>query len=413
VTHTVAIAGIAGGGDGVGRLDDGIAVFVPRTAPGDEAEVEVTERKTRYARGRLVDLVKRSPDRVDPPCPHYVRDRCGGCQLQHLSTEAQREIKSSLVGDALRRIGKRDVPDPPVVGSPDGWRYRSKITLAVSGRCIGLRRFDDPGSVFDLEDCALVGERVMRLWSEVGTQRRLLPPDLDTLMLREDRDGRLHVMAAGGSLVWDANELAQKLGDGSISYWWRPKNGAARVVAGPTTGFPAVAFEQANSTLAQEIRRAAVDGLGHLAGQVVWDLYGGVGDTAELLSERGGLVWSIDSDRSAVEWGKARGSSAVRRLVGKVEENLERMDRPDAVIVNPPRTGLDKSVAKYLEGWTSGTGQEWMQPGRRRVAYVSCDPATLARDLGRMPSLRIRSLTAFDVFPQTAHVETLAVMEGV
>ena len=156
VTHTVAISGIVAGGDGVGRLDDGIAVFVSRTAPGDQAEIEVTERKRRFARARLVSLSTPSPSRVDPTCPHYERDRCGGCRLQHLSGEAQREVKSRLVGDAMRRIGKRDVTDPPIVSSPNAWRYRSKITLAAAAGRIGLHREDAPGSPFDLEDCLLV-----------------------------------------------------------------------------------------------------------------------------------------------------------------------------------------------------------------------------------------------------------------
>lgn len=409
VTPVVAISGIVAGGDGVGRLDDGMAVFVSRTAPGDQAEIEVTERKRRFARARLVSLSTSSPSRVDPTCPHYERDRCGGCRLQHLSEAAQREVKRCLVGDAIRRIGKRDVPDPPIVPSPSAWRYRSKITLAIADGHIGLHREDRPGSPFDLEDCLLVSERVMQLWTSVRGNRRLLSGDLDSLVLREDRDGRLHVMAIGGDVAWDAAPLAAELGDERICYWWRPGKGAARIVAGSRTGFPAVAFEQVNTELAKQIRLAAVDGLGDVADKTVWDLYGGVGDTAELLSDRGARVCSIDSDRAAVEWGISRGSSRVKRLVGRVEENLHRMRTPDAIVVNPPRAGLATPVTRFLEEGAKGAGGAEL----RQLAYISCDPATLARDLSRMPSLTIRSLTAFDLFPQTAHVETLALLEGV
>ncbi|UCD25775.1 MAG: class I SAM-dependent RNA methyltransferase [Gemmatimonadota bacterium] len=405
--QTVTIGGIAAGGDGVGRLSDGMAVFVPRTAPGDEAEIEVTERKGRFARARLVRLAGSGPDRVDPPCPHYEGDRCGGCRLQHMSVSAQREVKGRLVGDALRRIGKREVSDPSVVPSSEQWRYRSKITLAVADGRIGLHREDSPGSVFELDDCLLVRERVMRLWGKMREQRRFLPVKLESLVLREDRDGRLHAMVAGGDESWDAGELAVRLGDEEISFWWRPEKGAARVVAGPTTGFPAVAFEQVNAELAQEVRLEAVRGVGDVAGKVVWDLYGGVGDTAELLRARGAEVWSIDSDRTAVEWGRARGSSEVKRLVGRVEESLGRMPIPAAIVVNPPRAGVDSGVARFVENWAGVA-----RAGVQRLAYVSCDPATLARDLGRMPSLHIRSVTAFDLFPHTAHVETLALLEA-
>ena len=169
-----------------------------------------------------------------------------------------------------------------------------------------------------------------------------------------------------------------------------------------------MAFEQVNTELAKQIRLAAVDGLGDVADKTVWDLYGGVGDTAELLSDRGARVCSIDSDRAAVEWGISRGSSRVKRLAGRVEENLHRMRTPDAIVVNPPRSGLATPVTRFLEEGAKGAGGAEL----RQLAYISCDPATLARDLSRMPSLTIRSLTAFDLFPQTAHVETLALLEG-
>lgn len=114
---------------------------------------------------------------------------------------------------------------------------------------------------------------------------------------------------------------------------------------------------------------------------------------------------TVDWDGAAVEWGKARGSAGVERIAGRVEEVLFRLPEPGAIVVNPPRTGLNAVVARFIEQW----GQRLRG---RRVAYVSCDPATLARDLTRMPSLRVGSLMAYDLFPQTAHVETLAMLEA-
>ncbi len=405
VITSVAISGIAAGGHGVGRLEDGVAVFVPRTAPGDVAEVEVLLRKQRYARARLVSVRNPGAGRCEPLCEHYVRDRCGGCQLQHLSTATQLQVKSNLVGEALRRIGKRDVEDPPIVPSPAVWRYRSKISMAVGNGRIGLRPEDRPDSLFQLNDCLIVSERVMELWGRLRQQSSLLPDPLDSLVLSEDRDGRLHVVAAGGSVVWNAEPLAALLDDPSISFWWKPEKGAPRVVAGTRDAFPVVAFEQANTPLARSIRREATEGLGEVAGQVTWDLYGGVGDTAELLSGMGARVWTVDWDRAAVEWGEAHGSEKVTRIAGRVEEALFRLPEPDAVVVNPPRTGLAAAVTRYLDGWAR-------ESRGRRVAYVSCNPATLARDLTRMESLRVMSLTAYDLFPQTAHVETLAMLEA-
>lgn len=402
---SVSISGIAAGGDGVGRLADGLAVFVPRTAPGDLADVEVHRRKRRFAHARLVALRSPGPGRSDPPCEHYVRDQCGGCQLQHLTIATQLEVKRSLVGEAVRRIGKRQIADPPIVPSTTDWRYRSRIRLSVANGRIGLRPADRPDSTFQLNDCLIVSERVMGLWRRLREQSTLLPAHLDSLVLRVDREEMLHVVVVGGSVAWDAAALAAALNDPSISYWWKPERGAARVVAGAHAGFPAVAFEQVNSSLAQAIRAAAVEGLGDVGGGVVWDLYGGVGDTAELLNERGARVWTVDWNRAAVEWGKVRGSSGVERLAGRVEETLFRLPEPEAIVVNPPRTGLDAVVTGFVEQWAR-------RLRGRRLAYVSCNPATLARDLTRMPSLRIESLTAYDLFPHTAHVETLALLEA-
>ncbi len=405
MTTSVSIRGIAAGGDGVGRLEDGLAVFVPRTAPGDLAEVDVFQRKQRFARARLVSVRAPGYGREEPRCEHYVRDRCGGCQLQHLSVATQLQVKRSIVGEAIRRIGKRQVEDPPIVPSPTAWRYRSKIRLSVADGRIGLRREDRPDSPFQLNDCLITSERVMQLWSRIQERATMLPPAADSLLLREDREGMLHLVAVGGAVGWDAGPLSAALNDPMISFWWKPERGAPRVVAGARTGFPAVAFEQVNTHLAQTVRLAAVDGLGDVRGQKIWDLYGGAGDTAELLHERGAQVWTVDWDRAVVAWGKARGSGGVQRLAERVEEVVFRLPEPDAIVVNPPRTGLTTAVTKFIAEWAR-------RPQGRRLAYVSCNPATLARDLTRMESLRVETITAYDLFPHTAHVETLALLEA-
>lgn len=402
----VAITRISAGGDGVARLPDGLVVFVPRTAPEDQAEVEVEERRKRFARARLVGLVRPGAARVEPECPHYTADRCGGCQLQHLTPASQLEVKARIVGDALRRIGRQEVPDPGIVPAPAVWRYRTKITLAVSGQRIGLHPHDAPAAVFALRDCRITREPLMRLWSLVSVHRALLPQELEDLVLREDRGGGLHLVVGGGKEPWDAGPLAAAVGERDVSYWWRPRGGAARVVAGPLTGFPALAFEQVNPVLGSRIRDDAVSALGEVAGSVVWDLYGGVGDTARLLAGRGATVWSVDRDRGAIEWARQQeGGDRIHWVTGLVEESLHRLPAPDAVVVNPPRSGLVPRVSGALERWSAG------RPGAR-LAYVSCDPATLARDLARMPSLRLTQVRAYDLFPQTSHVETVAVLEA-
>src|SRR5919205_4112468 len=165
----VTIESIAAGGGGVARAD-GLVIFVPRSAPGDSGDVEF-ERRGRFVRAEFTRLHTRSSLRTEPQCAHYTRDRCGGCQLQHLRYEAQLDAKARIVRDAMERIGRRVIETPEVRRSPDQWRYRRKLTLALrrrSGRWIaGLHPFDSPRRVFELRDCPITDEQVMGVWQEV------------------------------------------------------------------------------------------------------------------------------------------------------------------------------------------------------------------------------------------------------
>ena len=419
MTELVAITAIAAGGDGVGRLADGRAVFVPRTAPGERVRLrDGVKLHKHFARGELAEVVAPAPNagpaagaRVTPPCPHYGRDRCGGCQLQHLAYDAQLAAKRAIVGEALRRIGKLDVADPEIVEAVEEWRYRAKISLAVKPvgrsdrRTVGLHPYDRPGAVFQLADCHIVNFQLMALWRELKPRLDLLPAKLTRLTLRLDREGRRHVIAESAGEPWlDADRLRVALpeGDGVIC-WWQPADGAARVVAGPATGFPATAFEQVNPEMGTLARRWAVERLGDVRGAVVWDLYGGIGDSAVQLAERGAQVVSVDADEKAIEWARGRDvGRPVRFIAGKAEDVLPTLPEPLAVVVNPPRAGLHWNVTLRLTG----------QPVPR-LAYLSLDPATLARDLQRLSvNYRLTAVRAFDLFPQTAHVETVAVLEG-
>src|SRR3954467_3245140 len=151
-TISVPIDSIAAGGDGVGR-SNGLVVFVPRTAPGDVVTAQIAGRG-HFARGSLRNVVTPSLTRIEPPCPHYTRDRCGGCQLQHMTYEAQLSAKQLIIRDSLQRIGKRTVDAPPIERSPKDWRYRTKLTLALRRSGVrwiaGLHPYDDPVRVFPL-----------------------------------------------------------------------------------------------------------------------------------------------------------------------------------------------------------------------------------------------------------------------
>ena len=406
MTDLVSITKIAVGGDGVGRLSDGRVVFVPRTAPGDRIRLRdgSLHRHRNFARATLGEVAQAGEARVAPPCPHYVHDHCGGCQLQHLAYDAQLVAKRAIVGDSLRRIGKLKVEDPEVVEALEEWRYRTKISMDVKSS-IGLHPYDRPNFVFPLADCHITDFRLMALWRELRGKLSMLPQPLTRLTLRLDRDERRHVIAESAGEPWlNAAELRRALQgsvDGEVVCWWQPVDGAARVVAGPTTGFPATAFELVNPGMGMLTRRWAVEQLGDVRAQTVWDLYGGIGDTAALLVERGANVVSVDADEKAVTWGRDR-LPAARFIAARAEDVLPSLPAPHAVVVNPPRGGLHWDVSLRL---TSAPVS--------KLVYISCDPATLARDLARLNvNYQVVAVRAFDLFPQTADVETVAVLEA-
>jgi 23S rRNA (uracil1939-C5)-methyltransferase len=411
---SVRILRLAAGGDGVGRLPDGRTVFVPRTAPGDLVELQDLRLSRSFARARAGTLTEVSSDRVEARCPHYLGDACGGCQLQHLTIEAQRTAKRSFVGDALRRLAKLDLPDPEIEPAPEAWGYRTKITLTVrdAGRRIGFHRQGRPDEIFPLRHCDIAAPALMKLWNAIRASRDLLPPDATHLVLRVDRSGGLHLLVqVKGQTAWSrARELHDALGREAqhAVLWWQPEGGAARAVAGAPTAYPATAFEQVNPEMGDRVRQWAVRQLGDISGCRAWDLYAGVGETTALLAGRGARIESVESARLAVEEAERRGDApgAVRH-VGRAEDLVPRLPLPDVVVTNPPRTGMDARVVEAIR-----------VAAPRRIAYVSCDPATLARDLSRMLSrvpaslpLRVAAVRAFDLFPQTAHVETVVILE--
>jgi 23S rRNA (uracil1939-C5)-methyltransferase len=396
---------LAAGGDGIGKLADGRTVFVPRTAPGDLVELAGLRSHKRFARARHGRLLEPSPDRVEPRCPHYLVDECGGCQLQHVAAPAQREARRGFVGDALRRIARRDVADPPLVPADRDYDYRTKITLAVSadGRRMGLHRYERADEVFELEWCHITVPELMRLWQGLRSLRPMLPPRLASVVLRLDRAGGLHALfrTTAGEAWGGAAKLRHALAERGLvaTLWWHSDDGVPRAMAGAEEAYPATVFEQVHPAMGDRVRAHAVEALGDVAGRRVWDLYAGIGETTAALARAGASVESVESDRRAVAEAERRGPNA-RRHAARVEDVLEELRPAELVITNPPRTGMDGRVAEALER---------LRPPR--VVYVSCDPATLARDLSRMPGFRIAGVQSFDLFPQTAHVETVAVLD--
>jgi 23S rRNA (uracil1939-C5)-methyltransferase len=390
---------IAAGGDGIGRAD-GVAVFVPRTAPGDRVRVSLDTRK-RFARGTLDAVLSPSPDRIDPVCHHYRVDKCGGCQLQHLRYEAQLEAKRTIVRDAIARIGKRDVERPGIERSEMEWRYRRKLTLAlrrVKGKwIIGLHPYDDAARVFQLADCPITDERVVSAWREVMDASRHFPPADELRASVRLADEGVSVVMQGGN-EWPARAEFFRAVPSTTSLWWRPAHRPRALVAQRGTPGADASFVQVNSSVGDRLHSYVLERARAHRPRVVVDAYAGSGATAIPLAEDGAHVVAIELDRDAVAYCAQRLPEGSRAVAARVEEVLPRSLPADVVLINPPRTGVHEDVTAALET---------VPEAPRAVIYVSCDPATLARDLARMPRYRIASLEAFDMFPQTAHVETV------
>jgi 23S rRNA (uracil1939-C5)-methyltransferase len=400
---TLDVESIAAGGDGVAR-HDGLVVFVPRTAPGDRIVARVTPQG-RMGRGILDRIEHPSADRVTPACAHYERDRCGGCQLQHLSLAAQHAAKREIIRDSMKRIGKRDVALPDIVTGVDAWHYRQKLTLALrrsaDGWTAGLHAFDDPGRVFPLEDCLIADARLLGVWRTILASSALLP---DALQLRGSVRllGEQAAFVLEGGTEWPSHGEFFSCVPELAALWWVRDDGTRRLLEDRRThAEPGASFAQVNPVVAAELQSLVIDRVLSYAPARVVDAYAGAGDTAHALARRGIAVTAIELDGEASAYSASRlpaGSSAVQ---ARVEDALETALPADVVILNPPRAGVDARVTTLLAAAVR-------RPARpRAVLYVSCDPATLARDVGRMTGWRIARLTAFDMFPQTAHVETV------
>jgi 23S rRNA (uracil1939-C5)-methyltransferase len=336
-----------------------------------------------------------------------------------LNPAAQLSAKQSIVGETLRRLGKVEISDPSVIPSVRTWEYRSKITLArdSSGR-IGLHPLDRPDRVFSLDRCHITDPALMAAWKVIRRDLALLPHDLTRLVLRLDREGGRHVIVeTHGTRAWQRYaELHRGLVQAGVPavIWYHPEGGAARVVAGAPDAYPATVFEQVNPEMGDTARSYALDRLGPVSGRHVWDLYSGIGETTVALLAAGGTVESVESDPRAVKLASSRARQVLRipaegRFpagiachLGRVEETLPKLKDPDLIIANPPRSGMDNTAVERI-----------LERHATRLVYISCDPGTLARDLGRLaPGFRPASVQAFDLFPQTAHVETVMVLEA-
>jgi 23S rRNA (uracil1939-C5)-methyltransferase len=351
-----------------------------------------------------VEVLTASPERVTPACPHYVGDRCGGCQLQHLSSDAQRRAKAGMIRDAFERIAKRPVGLPEVRHGAAAWRYRAKLTLALrrSGRewMAGLHRYDAPEEVFPIDDCLITDERVLAVWRAVLAHADRLP-DAPALRASVRLLGDGAALVVEGGADWTGAPALLDAVPALTAIWWVADGQQARrrlVAERGQAQEHGASFTQVNAEVAALMRTHVLALVKERGPARVVDAYAGVGDTAEPIARAGATVVAIELDRAASRVTAARLPAGSRAVADSVEHAIARALPADLVLLNPPRAGAAAAVTEALER---------AAPRARTIIYVSCDPATLARDVGRLPSYRVESLVGFDMFPQTAHVETV------
>jgi 23S rRNA (uracil1939-C5)-methyltransferase len=323
-----------------------------------------------------------------------------------MSYSSQLRAKQRIVKDAVERIGKRKAEVAGVRESPSEWRYRSRLTLdmrrGTTGEWVaGLHPYDNPARIFALADCPITDRVVVAVWREILANGALLPP-VPSLRgsVRSTTDGPVFVLT--GATRWSRAPAFFEALPALAALWWENDEGARRIVGDrrPQRSLqpPVASFSQVNKEVAVELRNHLVTTVLAHSPQSLVDGYSGAGESALAFAKRGVRVTAIELDNDAARWCALRlpeGSVSVR---ARVEEALPKLLPADAVVLNPPRGGVDAAVTDALE----------KTPGKPRViAYVSCNPATLARDISRLPSYRISSIAPFDMFPQTAHVETV------
>lgn len=347
-TVDLKIEDIAFGGKGVAR-DNGKAVFIPFTIDGELVSAKITREKKQFAEAEIVDLRQRSPHRVEPPCPYF--GHCGGCAYQHLDYAHQVEIKSRQVRDVLQRIGKlQDIPMRPMIPSPLEYAYRNRITVHAENGVIGYFRRDSH-RLIDVERCPIAMDEVNRELAELRSQRV--------------RDGHYTLRARSGPRV----------------------------------------FLQTNDGVANALRDLIIEQMpaNH---DLLIDAFCGAGFFAKALVDKFERIVGIDWDRFAIAAANESASTKETYIAGDVETELrsalEKCDRDKtAVIVDPPAVGLSASLRQSIVDLAPAT-----------LIYVSCNPATLARDLTDLQHrFKIESVTPLDMFPQTAEIEVVAQLQ--
>ena len=390
---------MAYGGQAIGH-HEGRVVFVEGGIPGEEVWASVRPRGD-YLAGRVEEVIVASPHRVAPPCP-YV-GACGGCQWQHIAYSHQLELKQHILAEQLRRIGKfNDPPVPPTVPS-EPWAYRNHARFSLDRE--GRLGFVGPGGrrPVAIDRCLIMDEAINRTLAVLQEHHETLTRRAGAA-LSKSKGSRLHQVAvrygvATGELLInpDLSRRDVPLASGQSLYH--------ESLLGHRFQVSAASFFQVNTPQAETLVRLVTERLALTGRETVVDAYAGVGTFAALLAGRAARVIAIEESAAAIQDARVNleGLGNVELIAGKVERVLPLLEEPvDAVILDPPRPGCHAAVLEAI-----------IERAPRRVVYVSCDPATLARDLAvlRDGGYALREALPVDLFPQTYHIEAVVTLD--
>jgi len=394
------------GGSAFARLPDGRPVFVPFAMPGDRVRVRILEQGKDYCTGQLEEVLRAAPERIIPRCRHFTA--CGGCHYQHLSYEQQLEIKQKIVADQMRRIGKITAPAVnQIIPSPIEWKYRNTMQFHISDNGRPGFRASDGKTVIEVGECHLPVAEIGALWPQLEIDPR---SGVRRVMLRTGSDGELlaglesesglppefsldfplsvHFLGSGGDylMAGDAHNLMTVNG---VDFLVSPRS------------FFQVNLAQAGRMVDYVLANATLN-----ASDIALDLYSGVGLFSAFLAPRVKELIAVEASESACDDFAANldAYNNVSLYVGSAEQILPGLQAtPDLVLVDPPRAGLAKGVVDFL-----------IKSVASELVYVSCDPATLARDCKRLVEggFTIQSIQPFDLFPQTYHIECVVMLKN-
>ncbi len=436
--HTVSVDAWGSDGSGVCRVD-GMAVFVKGGIVGETCVIELEHIGHSAAWAHIVELLTPSPARKRPPCPHY--GQCGGCQTQHMSYDMELSFKSDKITQALRRIGGLDVAPVEVHGAPSPYGYRNKVQFPVGpGGQIGYFR-QRTHTVIDVENCLLHHDRVNALRAAVKDwmEKFSIPPYdekshtglLRHLYIRTNAQSQALVcLIANSHFLPHEQELVSTLRQDFpwlIGISLNVNTRRTNVVLGPETRslwgqahledslcgltfkLSPHSFYQVNHDQAQALYRKAADYAALTGTETVLDLYCGTGTIGLSLAQKAGQIVGVEvvpqAIRDAEDNAQRNGVGNARFLCADAAQAAAQLEReglrPDVVVVDPPRKGLAPEVVETLRR---------MAPPK--IVYVSCDPATLARDLKTLcQDYRLVQAEGYDLFPRTQHVETVCLLD--